>query len=109
MARAAAEGADELWITSDNPRSEPADAIIADMRPGVQAAVDAGFSLVVNEVVDRREAIESAVAGAAAGDLVAIAGKGHEDYQEVAGRRLPFSDRELARSLCGGGNAALAD
>ncbi len=93
MAAAACEHADEVWLTSDNPRSEDPAAIIDDMLQGVPANAS------VQVCVDRREAIEAAVRSAGAGDLVVIAGKGHEDYQEVNGQRLPFDDRAIARAL----------
>jgi len=93
MAAAAERHADELWLTSDNPRSEPAERIIADMRTGLQRGG------CVHEAVDRRDAIVGAVQRATAGDIVLIAGKGHEDYQEIAGERRPFSDREIVADL----------
>ena len=93
MARAACEHADQVWLTSDNPRSEDPAAIIEDMLAGTIAAAD------VQVQVDRRRAIEAAYAGAAATDLVVVAGKGHEDYQEVQGQRLPFDDRAVAAEL----------
>jgi UDP-N-acetylmuramoyl-L-alanyl-D-glutamate--2,6-diaminopimelate ligase len=95
MAAAAAAHADELWLTSDNPRSEDPGAILEDMRAGVPVGA------VAYSEPDREAAIRAAVAAAAPEDLVLIAGKGHEDYQEVAGRRLPFSDRALAARLLG--------
>jgi UDP-N-acetylmuramoyl-L-alanyl-D-glutamate--2,6-diaminopimelate ligase len=82
-----------VWFTSDNPRSEDPQRIIDDMTAGLENSAG------VNVCVDRRSAIEQAVAHAAADDLVVIAGKGHEDYQEVTGRRLPFSDRLIAAQL----------
>jgi len=93
MAAAAERHADELWLTSDNPRSEPAERIIADMRAGLQGGGR------VHEAADRREAIVGAVQQARAGDIVLIAGKGHENYQEIAGERRPFSDREIVANL----------
>ncbi len=93
MAAAACAGADRVWFTSDNPRSEDPAAIIDDMLPGVPDGMQ------VEIRVDRREAIEAAVGSADAPDLVVIAGKGHEDYQEIGGRKLPFDDRAIARSL----------
>lgn len=93
MAAAAERHADELWLTSDNPRSEDPLAIIADMRSGLSGARR------VRECADRREAIAAAVADAGPGDTVVIAGKGHEDYQEVNGRRTPFSDRAVVQEL----------
>jgi UDP-N-acetylmuramoyl-L-alanyl-D-glutamate--2,6-diaminopimelate ligase len=90
MGEVASRHADFVVVTSDNPRNEDPAAIVADIVPGVRAphAVH----------VDRREAIRVAIAGARAGDVVLIAGKGHETYQEIAGRRLPFSDVDEARA-----------
>lgn len=96
MASAACEHADLVWLTSDNPRSEDPQAIIDDMLPGVPAGSDTRIQ------VDRRLAIDEAVAAALPEDLIVIAGKGHEDHQEVAGRRLPFSDRAIAAALTSG-------
>ncbi|HEY5644889.1 MAG TPA: UDP-N-acetylmuramoyl-L-alanyl-D-glutamate--2,6-diaminopimelate ligase, partial [Pseudomonadales bacterium] len=97
MAEAACRHADVVWLTSDNPRTETPERIIDDMLPGVPEGTD------VHVEVDRLKAIRAAVAAAAPGDLVVIAGKGHEDYQEVNGRRLPFSDRVIAAGLSGSG------
>jgi UDP-N-acetylmuramoyl-L-alanyl-D-glutamate--2,6-diaminopimelate ligase len=92
MGAAAAEHADTVILTSDNPRSEDPEAIIDAMAEG------AGGSGRVTRITDRRAAIEQAIAQAGAGDVVLIAGKGHETYQEVAGGvKLPFDDREVAR------------
>jgi UDP-N-acetylmuramoyl-L-alanyl-D-glutamate--2,6-diaminopimelate ligase len=89
MGRAAAEHADVAIVTSDNPRNEDPQAIIAQV---AQGAPDA------ERVVDRREAIERAVALAAAGDVVVVAGKGHERYQEFEqGRTVAFDDVAVAR------------
>jgi UDP-N-acetylmuramoyl-L-alanyl-D-glutamate--2,6-diaminopimelate ligase len=96
MAAAAERHADELWLTSDNPRSEDPLAIIRDMRGGLSGRV------VAHVCPDRREAIERALAAATADDLVLVAGKGHEAYQEVAGERRRFSDRALAVELLAG-------
>jgi len=94
MARAAA-AADRVWLTSDNPRFEDPLAILDDMRTGLDDPAAAEVE------PDRRQAIAAAFAAARPGDIVLVAGKGHEDYQEVAGVRQPFSDRELARTLLG--------
>jgi UDP-N-acetylmuramoyl-L-alanyl-D-glutamate--2,6-diaminopimelate ligase len=88
MGRAAAEGADEVWITSDNPRNEDPRKIIDDILAGT------GGKPRVEP--DRARAIFEAIGGAHQGDVVLIAGKGHEDYQEIAGERLPFSDVAVA-------------
>ncbi|MBV6414414.1 MAG: UDP-N-acetylmuramoyl-L-alanyl-D-glutamate--2,6-diaminopimelate ligase [Xanthomonadales bacterium] len=96
MAAAAQAGADEVWLTDDNPRGEDGDAIVAETR--------AGFARpqAVRIERDRRRAIAGATAPAAAGDIVLIAGKGHEAYQEIAGRKLPFDDREVAAAVLAG-------
>lgn len=85
---AAASGADLVFITSDNPRWESADQIIRDILPGL----DGGTEHRVEP--DRQCAIETALDCAQLNDVVLIAGKGHEGYQEIEGRRLAFSDRQ---------------
>lgn len=94
MGRAAAQGADEVWVTSDNPRNEDPRRIIDDILAGVGGAKLDGLSHVEP---DRARAIFEAIGQAHQGDVVLIAGKGHEDYQEVAGERLPFSDVAVAK------------
>jgi UDP-N-acetylmuramoyl-L-alanyl-D-glutamate--2,6-diaminopimelate ligase len=92
MGAAAARHADTVVITSDNPRSEDPEAIIAAIAQGT------GEPDQVTTIVDRREAIDHAIGLAGPGDVVVIAGKGHETYQEIAGGvKLPFDDREVAR------------
>ena len=91
MARAAEQHADRLVFTSDNPRSESPLAIIDAMRDGLVNKTAARID------VDRAQAIAHAVTLAGSGDVVLIAGKGHESYQEVAGIRHPFSDELQAR------------
>jgi UDP-N-acetylmuramoyl-L-alanyl-D-glutamate--2,6-diaminopimelate ligase len=92
MGATAVRHADAVILTSDNPRSEDPEAIIMEMAKG------AGGSDRVAQIVDRREAIEHAIGLAGEGDVVLIAGKGHETYQEIAGGvKLPFDDREVAR------------
>lgn len=87
MACVAESLADELVFTSDNPRGENPEDIIQDMLSGVGKPEELTCKL------DRQAAIEFALAGASTGDLVLIAGKGHEDYQEIKGQRIPFSDQ----------------
>jgi UDP-N-acetylmuramyl-tripeptide synthetase len=94
MGRSAARLADAVIVTSDNPRSESPRAIIDQVLAGVDKPAEA--------IEDRQVAIFTAVHHARPGDVVLIAGKGHETYQEIAGVRHPFSDREVA-------NAALAE
>ncbi|WP_295523994.1 UDP-N-acetylmuramoyl-L-alanyl-D-glutamate--2,6-diaminopimelate ligase [uncultured Pseudacidovorax sp.] len=92
MGDIAERGADRVVVTSDNPRSESPQAIVDQIVAGLAAPHAARV------VVDRTAAIAEAIAQAAAQDVVLLAGKGHEDYQEVAGRRLPFSDRAQAQT-----------
>ncbi len=93
MGRIAAQLADQVILTSDNPRSEDPQAILAQVAAGVVEVGGARWE----QLVDRRAAIARAVALAEAGDLVVIAGKGHEDYQIFADRTVHFDDREEAR------------
>ena len=86
MAAAAEQAADRLVLTSDNPRSESPEAILADMVQGLSRPEQALI------VVDRALAIAQVVAEAAAQDVVLLAGKGHETVQEIGGARMPFSD-----------------
>jgi UDP-N-acetylmuramoyl-L-alanyl-D-glutamate--2,6-diaminopimelate ligase len=94
MGAVASRHADAIVLTSDNPRSEDPAAIIAE--------IDAGVTASRESIPDRREAIAHAIAEAGPADVVLLAGKGHEAYQEVAGKRLPFSDADEAqRALAG--------
>jgi UDP-N-acetylmuramoyl-L-alanyl-D-glutamate--2,6-diaminopimelate ligase len=86
MGAIAARRADRVVITSDNPRDEAPGLILAQILAGVTGHDE------VEVFEDRREAIRMAVREAAAGDVILLAGKGHEDYQEVAGVKRPFSD-----------------
>ena len=90
MGEIAARLADQAVVTSDNPRGEDPQAIVDQVADG---AFDGNP---VAKIVDRRAAIAQVMAGAAPEDVVLIAGKGHEDYQEINGVRLPFSDVEEA-------------
>jgi len=95
MGRAGAKLSDLTVITSDNPRSEDPEAIVAEVASGAEDA-EGVFDLEV--IVDRREAIALALGRAEPGDTVVIAGKGHEQGQEFEdGRKIPFDDREVAR------------
>ncbi|HYT47823.1 MAG TPA: cyanophycin synthetase, partial [Burkholderiales bacterium] len=88
MGAIAARFAGRVVLTSDNPRSEDPLAIIEAIRGGADGRCEIE--------PDRRRAIEQAIVEAALGDVVLVAGKGHENYQEIAGRRLPFSDLAVA-------------
>jgi UDP-N-acetylmuramoyl-L-alanyl-D-glutamate--2,6-diaminopimelate ligase len=98
MGRIADERADVVVVTSDNPRREDPAAIISAVLSGMASEP---HSRVINEP-DRREAIALALAEARPGDVVVVAGKGHEPYQEVGDVRLAFDDRAVVRQLLGG-------
>jgi UDP-N-acetylmuramoyl-L-alanyl-D-glutamate--2,6-diaminopimelate ligase len=90
---------DVVVITSDNPRSEDPQRIIDEIKRGIPAANQPGGRVSdIRSVVDRREAIELAVESAEPGDVVLVAGKGHEKYQQIGDRVLPFDDGEVARA-----------
>lgn len=92
MARAAEDGSDICVLTSDNPRTEDPLAIMADAKAGFTR----GGHL---EIADRKTAIRTAIENVRAGDIILIAGKGHEDYQDVKGKKHPFDDRRIARGI----------
>lgn len=94
MGRVASELSEAVVVTSDNPRSEDPETIITEIISGIRGSN-------YNVMPDRKEAIEFAVSMARDGDTVLIAGKGHEDYQEIGGRRMRFSDRETAAGAIG--------
>ena len=91
MAAIACELSNKVILTSDNPRSENPDAIIKDM----QAGVPPQFYRKSLSITDRKEAIRTAVALAKPGDIILLAGKGHEKYQEIDGVKYPFDDKEI--------------
>ncbi len=94
MGAAAARLADLAFITSDNPRTEDPEAIIDDVVAGMEDAPR-------RRIADRRAAIEAALEEAAPGDLLLLAGKGHETYQVVGSERLPFDEGAIVRELLG--------
>jgi UDP-N-acetylmuramoyl-L-alanyl-D-glutamate--2,6-diaminopimelate ligase len=91
MAEIACELSDKVILTSDNPRSENPDTIIKDM----QAGVPPQYYRKSLAIADRKEAIRTAVALAQPGDIILLAGKGHEKYQEINGVKYPFDDKEI--------------
>jgi UDP-N-acetylmuramoyl-L-alanyl-D-glutamate--2,6-diaminopimelate ligase len=106
MGFAAASGSDVVVVTSDNPRSEEPMAIIEEILPGVRRALTGSETGALPAdrclvVPDRREAIRRALEIARPGDCVVLAGKGHETYQTIGDRTLPFDDRQVARDLLG--------
>ena len=97
MAQEAVKQSDRVIITSDNPRFEEPQDIINDMLAGL----DARQMKKVISIVDRREAIRTACMMAEKGDVILIAGKGHEDYQEIQGVKHHFDDKEVVREIFG--------
>jgi UDP-N-acetylmuramoyl-L-alanyl-D-glutamate--2,6-diaminopimelate ligase len=93
MARVAAAGSDRVFLTSDNPRTEDPGMILADMLVGL----DSINKRKCISITDRREAIRAAAAFSESGDIVVVAGKGHETYQEINGVRHDFDDRIVLR------------
>lgn len=91
MGQAAQRQADVAWVTSDNPRAEAPEAIVQQIFAGMQPEG-------VHVQVDRSQAITQAIASANASDVVLLAGKGHEDYQEIMGVKHPFLDMDKARA-----------
>jgi UDP-N-acetylmuramoyl-L-alanyl-D-glutamate--2,6-diaminopimelate ligase len=89
MAKAASENSEITIVTSDNPRTEDPEAILRDVVEGIVGESET--------IIDRREAIMRAVSLAREGDVVVIAGKGHENYQIIGRTKYPMDDREMAR------------
>ncbi len=86
--------ADLTIITSDNPRFENPEDIIADIRTGIEKT-DGKYV----EIPDRKEAIAYAIHHGEPGDVIVLAGKGHEDYQEIRGKKYPMDERVLIREI----------
>jgi UDP-N-acetylmuramoyl-L-alanyl-D-glutamate--2,6-diaminopimelate ligase len=95
MAEAACEYSDKAIFTSDNPRSEDPAQIIKDMEEGLSAAARRKYI----SIVDRKEAIKTAISLAKPEDIILIAGKGHEKYQEIKGVRNHFDDKEIVKEM----------
>jgi UDP-N-acetylmuramoyl-L-alanyl-D-glutamate--2,6-diaminopimelate ligase len=96
MAALACEKSTKVILTSDNPRSEEPEAILKDMKKGVQPQ----YASRVLSIVDRKEAIRTACALAVKDDIILIAGKGHEKYQDIKGEKLPFDDKQVLLEAC---------
>ena len=95
MAEVACEQSDKAIFTSDNPRSEDPAQIVREMEAGLSAAAKRKYI----SIVDRREAIKTAISLAAREDIVLVAGKGHEKYQEIKGVKNHFDDKEVVREM----------
>jgi UDP-N-acetylmuramoyl-L-alanyl-D-glutamate--2,6-diaminopimelate ligase len=103
MGAVAARLSDYVIVTSDNPRSEDPVSIIEEIRRGLVTPADRVMpkgqrDTASTAIVDRHEAIDKAIRDARPGDLIVIAGKGHEKYQVIGDRTLPFDDVEIARA-----------
>jgi UDP-N-acetylmuramoyl-L-alanyl-D-glutamate--2,6-diaminopimelate ligase len=105
MGAVAARLSDLVILTSDNPRTEDPARIAAEIKLGLAPTPEPGAparpGTAFLEILDRRKAIEQAIRTAQPGDLVLVAGKGHERYQVIGGRTLPFDDVEVARAALG--------
>ena len=95
MGEVACQLSDRVVFTSDNPRSEEADAILKDMEAGLNTAARKKFV----SIGDRKEAIKTAVSLTQTADIVLVAGKGHEKYQEIKGVKYPFDDKAVLREI----------
>ncbi len=95
MAKEASRLSDKLILTSDNPRFEEPEAILQDMLAGLSSEDMAHTT----SIVDRQQAIQTAISIAKKGDVILVAGKGHEDYQDVKGVKHHFDDREIIRNI----------
>ena len=101
MAAAVAAGADVLWHTSDNPRTEDPERILDDAAPGIPEALRADPTRYHRDA-DRLESVRRALADCRPGDLLLLAGKGHEPYQEIHGVKHPYSDRSAVEAALRG-------
>jgi UDP-N-acetylmuramoyl-L-alanyl-D-glutamate--2,6-diaminopimelate ligase len=95
MGEAACEYSDRVIFTSDNPRSEDPSQILKDMEEGLGSAARRKFI----SIADRREAIKTAISLAQKEDIILVAGKGHEKYQEIKGVKYDFDDKQVLNEL----------
>lgn len=100
MAAAVAAGADVIWHTSDNPRTEDPERILDDAAPGIPHFIRQNAAR-YHRLADRRESVRRALRDCRPGDLLLLAGKGHEPYQEIHGVKYPYSDRAAVESALG--------
>ena len=98
MGRIAANKGDVVLVTSDNPRTEDPQSIVEEVAGGVMEVAKRKPNLMYELITDRHTAIERAISLAKDGDIVVIAGKGHEDYQILKDKTIHFDDREEARA-----------
>lgn len=95
MGKIASRYSDKVIITSDNPRNEDAEQIMVDIRSGIEPQ----YSAKVLQISNRKEAIKTACMLASPNDIILLAGKGHEKYQEIMGVKYPFDDKEMLRTF----------
>jgi len=95
MGKIAALNSNKVILTSDNPRGEVPEEIIREMKNGI----DNQLAGKVLSVTDRKEAIKTAFMLAEKGDVILVAGKGHETYQEIRGKKIHFDDKEVIRDI----------
>ncbi|HMU05978.1 MAG TPA: cyanophycin synthetase, partial [Saprospiraceae bacterium] len=97
MAKVACKWSDKVVLTSDNPRSEDPEAILDDMVAGLD---DQDIKKMIR-ITDRMTAIKTAVMMSSNGDIILVAGKGHENYQEIKGEKFPFDDKKILKEYFG--------
>jgi UDP-N-acetylmuramoyl-L-alanyl-D-glutamate--2,6-diaminopimelate ligase len=95
MAQAACDLSDRVILTSDNPRTEEPEAILKDMEAGLSSSARRKYI----SIVDRKEAIRTAVSYAGSEDIILVAGKGHEKYQDIKGVKYPFDDKQILQEM----------
>ena len=95
MAQSACDLSDKVILTSDNPRTEDPNQILKDMETGLSSSAKRKYIA----IADRKEAIKTAVSLAKPEDIILIAGKGHEKYQDIKGIKYPFDDKEVLSEM----------
>lgn len=95
MAQTACDLSDRVILTSDNPRTEDPEMILKDMEAGLSSSARRKYI----SIVDRKEAIRMAVSYAGADDIILVAGKGHEKYQDIKGVKYAFDDKEVLQEM----------